>query len=56
MPHRGTEIVAKVFQSGSEQQLLTPMKQAFASVRRVKPPASRKESSALYVVATGFRS
>ncbi|GBQ31885.1 RlmE family RNA methyltransferase [Gluconacetobacter azotocaptans] len=47
--------VAKVFQGGSERQMLTPMKQAFATVRHAKPPASRKESSELYVVATGFR-
>ena len=47
--------VAKVFQGGSEKQMLAPMKQAFASVRHAKPPASRKESSELYVVASGFR-
>lgn len=52
----GGGFVAKVFQGGSERQILDPMKQAFASVRHVKPPASRKESSELYVVATGFRS
>jgi 23S rRNA (uridine2552-2'-O)-methyltransferase len=27
----------------------------FATVRHAKPPASRKDSSELYVVATGFR-
>ena len=47
--------VAKVFQGGSEKQMLTPMKQVFASVRHAKPPASRRESSELYVVASGFR-
>ncbi len=47
--------VAKVFQGGSEKQMLDPLKRAFRSVRHVKPPASRKESSELYVVATGFR-
>ena len=47
--------VAKVFQGGSEKHMLMPMKQAFAQVRHAKPPASRKESSELYVVATGFR-
>jgi 23S rRNA (uridine2552-2'-O)-methyltransferase len=51
----GGGFVAKVFQGGSEKQMLAPMKQAFASVRHAKPPASRKESSELYVVATGFR-
>jgi 23S rRNA (uridine2552-2'-O)-methyltransferase len=51
----GGAFVAKVFQGGSEKQMLVPMKQAFATVRHAKPPASRKESSELYVVATGFR-
>jgi 23S rRNA (uridine2552-2'-O)-methyltransferase len=51
----GGAFVAKVFQGGSEKQMLAPMKLLFASVRHAKPPASRKESSELYVVATGFR-
>jgi 23S rRNA (uridine2552-2'-O)-methyltransferase len=51
----GGAFVAKVFQGGSERQMLQPMKRLFATVRHAKPPASRKESSELYVVATGFR-
>jgi 23S rRNA (uridine2552-2'-O)-methyltransferase len=51
----GGSFVAKVFQGGTEAQMLTPMKRLFASVRHAKPPASRKESSELYVVCTGFR-
>jgi 23S rRNA (uridine2552-2'-O)-methyltransferase len=51
----GGAFVAKVFQGGSEKQMLTRMKQHFATVRHAKPPASRKESSELYVVAQGFR-
>jgi 23S rRNA (uridine2552-2'-O)-methyltransferase len=51
----GGSFVAKVFQGGSEQQMLAPMKQRFATVKHAKPPASRKESSELYVVAQGFR-
>jgi 23S rRNA (uridine2552-2'-O)-methyltransferase len=51
----GGAFVTKVFQGGSEKDLLAPMKRAFAAVRHVKPPASRKQSSELYVVATGFR-
>jgi 23S rRNA (uridine2552-2'-O)-methyltransferase len=31
------------------------LKRAFSSVRHVKPPASRAESSELYVLAMGFR-
>ncbi len=51
----GGSFVAKVFQGGSEKQMLAPMKQRFATVKHAKPPASRKESSELYVVAQGFR-
>lgn len=51
----GGGFVAKVFQGGSERALLTMLKTSFATVRHAKPPASRKESSELYVVATGFR-
>jgi 23S rRNA (uridine2552-2'-O)-methyltransferase len=51
----GGTFVAKVFQGGSEKNMLLPMKQRFATVKHAKPPASRKESSELYVVATGFR-
>ncbi len=51
----GGHFVAKVFQGGSERQMLTLMKRDFATVRHAKPPSSRKESSELYVVASGFR-
>jgi len=51
----GGAFVAKLFQGGSEKEMLTRLKKNFSSVRHAKPPASRKESSELYVVATGFR-
>jgi 23S rRNA (uridine2552-2'-O)-methyltransferase len=51
----GGGFVAKVFQGGAERQMLTQLKRHFASVRHAKPPSSRKESTELYVVATGFR-
>ncbi len=51
----GGGFVAKVFQGGAEKAMLDRLKRHFASVRHAKPPASRKESSELYVVATGFR-
>jgi 23S rRNA (uridine2552-2'-O)-methyltransferase len=31
------------------------LKRAFSTVRHVKPPASRKESAELYVLAMGFK-
>lgn len=51
----GGAFVAKVLQGGAENTLLTLLKQRFASVAHVKPPASRKDSAEMYVVATGFR-
>ncbi len=51
----GGAFVAKVFQGGSERDLLETLKRNFERVRHVKPPASRAESSELYVVAQGFR-
>jgi 23S rRNA (uridine2552-2'-O)-methyltransferase len=51
----GGGFVAKVFQGGAEKTMLDTLKRHFASVRHAKPPASRKESSELYVVGTGFR-
>jgi 23S rRNA (uridine2552-2'-O)-methyltransferase len=51
----GGAFVAKVFAGGSEKQMLDRMKRSFSQVRHAKPPASRKESSELYVVATGFK-
>ncbi|HYZ24183.1 MAG TPA: RlmE family RNA methyltransferase [Rhodopila sp.] len=51
----GGAFVAKVFQGGAARQILDVLKRGFASVRHAKPPASRKESSELYVVAQGFR-
>ncbi|KAB1075999.1 RlmE family RNA methyltransferase [Methylobacterium planeticum] len=51
----GGAYVAKVFQGGTEGTLLADLKRDFATVRHVKPPASRADSSELYVLATGYR-
>jgi 23S rRNA (uridine2552-2'-O)-methyltransferase len=51
----GGAFLAKVFQGGTENQLLTDLKRDFAVVRHVKPAASRADSAELYVLATGFR-
>jgi len=51
----GGAFVGKVFQGGAANALLTRVKKRFAEVKHVKPPASRKESVELYLVATGFR-
>jgi 23S rRNA (uridine2552-2'-O)-methyltransferase len=51
----GGTFVAKVFQGGAEREMLDLLKRAFATVRHVKPKASRPESPETYVLATGFR-
>lgn len=51
----GGAFVAKVLQGGAENDLLALLKRRFATVAHVKPPASRKDSAEMYVVATGFR-
>lgn len=51
----GGAFVAKVLQGGTEGTLLAGLKRDFATVRHVKPAASRADSAELYVLATGFR-
>lgn len=47
--------IAKVYQGGSEKELLTRLKQVFRTVKHAKPEASRRDSSETYVIAIGFR-
>ncbi len=51
----GGAFVAKVFQGGAQNEILAQIKKDFKTVKHIKPPASRKESSEQYIVATGFR-
>ncbi len=51
----GGTFVAKVLAGGAEGELQKLLKQKFAKVENVKPPASRADSSEKFVVATGFR-
>jgi 23S rRNA (uridine2552-2'-O)-methyltransferase len=50
----GGAFVAKAFQGGESAEVLARLKRQFASVRNVKPKASRAESSEVYIVATSF--
>lgn len=54
LTNEGT-FVAKIFQGGTERNLLDRLKKDFRRVHHAKPQASRKESSELYVVALGYR-
>lgn len=51
----GGTFVAKVFQSGADADLVAQLKRDYASVKHVKPAASRQDSSERYVLAMGFR-
>lgn len=51
----GGTFVAKVFQGGTEKELLARMKRDFTSVKHAKPKSSRSDSSEMYVVAMGYK-
>jgi 23S rRNA (uridine2552-2'-O)-methyltransferase len=51
----GGAFLCKVLQGGTEATLLARLKRDFASVKHVKPSASRSDSAELYLLATGFR-
>ena len=51
----GGAFLCKVLQGGTEATLLAQLKKDFASVKHVKPAASRADSAELYLLARGFR-
>lgn len=51
----GGHFVAKVRQGGTEHNLLKILKESFSKIYHVKPEASRKESSEMYLIALGFK-
>ena len=51
----GGMFLCKVLQGGTEAELLAGLKRDFATVKHVKPAASRSDSAELYVLALGFR-
>ncbi|RVB21800.1 23S rRNA methyltransferase, partial [Mesorhizobium sp. M7A.F.Ca.CA.001.07.2.1] len=51
----GGHFLAKTFQGGAENELLSMLKKNFRSVHHVKPPASRDESVELYLLAKDFK-
>ena len=50
----GGVFVAKSFTGGTTGDLIKQLKTHFDSVHQVKPPASRKDSVEMFIVATGF--
>lgn len=51
----GGVFVAKSFTGGTTGELLKQIKEKFDRVYHIKPPASRKDSVEMFIVATGFR-
>ncbi len=51
----GGIFICKVFQGGTEGDLLKQIKTHFAVVKHAKPPASRKDSAEVYLAAIGFK-
>lgn len=47
--------IAKVFQGGAQNTLVAEIKKSFTTIKHIKPPASRKESSETYLIAKGFK-
>jgi len=51
----GGTFVAKSFTGGTTNELLKQIKERFDNVHHIKPPASRKDSVEMFIVATGFK-
>ena len=51
----GGTFVAKSFTGGTTNDLLKQIKERFEDVHHIKPPASRKDSVEMFIVATGFK-
>ena len=53
---KAAPFLCKVLQGGTEAAAcLAELKRDFATVKHVKPPASRSDSAELYLLARGFR-
>jgi 23S rRNA (uridine2552-2'-O)-methyltransferase len=51
----GGSFITKVFQGGTEHELLHTLKRHFSQTIHAKPPASRQGSAESYLVAKGFK-
>ena len=51
----GGTLLVKLIRGQGEQELIQGLSQRFAKVRREKPPASRPDSSEMFLFASGFR-
>lgn len=53
--NEGGHFLAKTFQGGTENELLTLLKQNFRQVAHIKPASSRAESVEMFLLAKGFK-
>ena len=53
--NEGGTFLSKVFAGGAEASLLQDLKKEFKSVVHIKPPASRKGSPEMFILARGYR-
>lgn len=51
----GGVFIAKSFTGGTTNELLKQIKEHFDTVHHIKPPASRKDSVEMFIVAIGFK-
>jgi len=51
----GGVFLSKVFMGGADKEFLNLLKKDFEKVKHIKPHASRKDSTEMYVVAKGFK-
>lgn len=51
----GGTFLAKVFAGPEADEVFRELRESFSTVKRIRPGASRKESSELYLLARGFR-
>jgi 23S rRNA (uridine2552-2'-O)-methyltransferase len=51
----GGGFICKVWQGGTEAELLKQLRPKFTTVRHAKPPSSRKDSAETFLLALGFK-
>lgn len=51
----GGTLLVKVWQGGGSEEFVATLRQRFRKVRHVRPPASRSDSSEIFLLATGWR-
>lgn len=53
--NKGGSVIIKIFQGGAANDLLKIIKEKFSEVQHYKPPASRKGSTEIYLIAKNYK-